>query len=889
AKVASETVAPKHADGELRAAYDALTRMFEAGQNLTTRTPKELAAWAGEQQQLVEANIAAFEQLVAVLNPGADVETANAAARFHTAATWAKLLADAERARVAVGFAGDLLLALAHDWATEKRLAERLLEYLKSRSTPLSPGHIAGLTDEKARAQIAGAIRESEDVAAKGFDDSWGFVTSSLFDPTADVSTGVTLGKLPINDLAAWCRDRVADSGRLLEWVRYGNAARDATEAGVGAIFDEIRRGEVQLDHAADAFRARFFRQWLDAIDAEVPELRRFAAEDHERTIARFGDLDRQSMRAAATRIRASLLGASARPAQVTDAPSSSEVGILLREVEKARRHLPLRKLFARIPTVLPRVKPCLMMSPLAVSTYLQSPELVFDLVVFDEASQVRPHDAVCAIYRGKQVVVAGDQKQLPPTSFFERSADDEPANDAETISDYESVLDVCCSMGLPRRQLRWHYRSRREGLIAFSNHHFYDNQLVTFPSARDVAGSRAVTFRHVPDGRFADGENEVEARFVAQLVLDHFEKEPTRTLGVIAFSQRQQLRILDELETLRKERPELEEFFQADRDDAFFVKNLENVQGDERDVIMLSVGYGPNASGKVLMNFGPLNRKGGERRLNVAVTRARLSMTVVSSMRGGDIVEARTEARGARLLKAYLDFAEHGPDTLNRRVTEANQRDFDSPFEKEVSEELTRHGLTVHRQVGCGGFRIDLAVLDPDEPGRYLLGVECDGAAYHSSATARDRDRLRQDVLEGLGWRVCRVWSTDWVKNRAAQVQRVLDAVKRCKDGPAVPPPAAPPPAPPPTKASTAKTPKRVEYASIEQVPTLDIERLLTETVTQFGGTGTEDLLKRVTKQLGFKRMGENIKMRLAGVLNDLITSGKFRVSDGDDRIWVK
>ena len=369
----------------------------------------------------------------------------------------------------------------------------------------------------------------------------------------------------------------------------------------------------------------------------------------------------------------------------------------------------------------------------------------------------------------------------------------------------------MCLSLGLCRKRLRWHYRSRREGLIAFSNRHFYGGSLVTFPSA-DEAATRAVQFIHVPEGRFKDGVNPIEAKRVANLVMEHARTTPDRSLGVIAFSQRQQDRILDELEILRRANKESEEFFAAAREDAFFVKNLENVQGDERDVIMLSVGYGPDEAGKVMMRFGPLNRSGGERRLNVAVTRARHAMTVVASMTAADIDLSRTGAEGAKLLKAFLDYAERGPIALASAITEANQRGADSPFEQEVGDELARRGLTIHRQVGCGGYLIDLAITDASG-GKYLLGVECDGATYHSAATARDRDRLRQAVLEGLGWRLVRVWSTDWVRDRAGQVNRVLTALEESRKGPAptaplaATPQAAELPLPQAKKAQTGRT----------------------------------------------------------------------------------
>jgi very-short-patch-repair endonuclease len=561
---------------------------------------------------------------------------------------------------------------------------------------------------------------------------------------------------------------------------------------------------------------------------------------------------------------------------------------------------MPLLKLFAAIPTLLPRLKPCLMMSPLAISTYLDSPDLQFDLGIFDEASQVRPHDAICAIYRSRQLIVAGDQKQLPPTSCFDRVlADDEfPPEEGEgnggSLEDYESILDVCCTLGLPRRRLRWHYRSRREGLIAFSNHHVYGNELVTFPSVHDVAGNPAITFDYLPDGRWKAGQsggfNAREARRTGELVLAHAHANPDQSLGVIAFSQRQQMRILDELEQLRRAKPDLEQFFSEGQDEPFFVKNLENVQGDERDVIFLSIGYGPDETGRVAMRFGPLNRQGGERRMNVAVTRARQRMTVVSSLRAQDIDLSRTGATGARLLRAYLDYAERGPEALRSGITGVGDHDFDSPFEQEVFEELTRHGLTVHPQVGCSGFRIDLAVVDPRAPGRYLLGVECDGATYHSSATARDRDRLRQQVLEDLGWRICRIWSTDWLRDREGQVRRVQSALEKAQQEPADPAcltavqqragysedrSASVVPSAIPTVAATPFAARG--YESIDEVPESVLQEIACRALHAFGATKEGELIQSVARQLGFKRTGKRIQARIAECLEELIRAGQI------------
>jgi very-short-patch-repair endonuclease len=864
------------------AAFDegaaALARSFVLPDQ-SKRSAGESREWLLREAAALDREASGLDALAALLAPGRDVP----APRVREAAvTVAKLTVVAATVRrLEEGQPADAKVRAEH-----AALGTQLLAYLDRWTRAVTPQLGEALSDKPARERVGAAIKHSETARGGALASAWEHVAKVLFAPDGDVSVGVVLNTLPLADLARWSADRAADADRVFEWVRFVHTERDANAVGVGAVLDEVRAGEFPPEDAADAYRARFLRLWLDALHTQVPVLGTFTTEGHERLVSRFADLDRAAVRSAAHRVRAGLLNKPDRPRTREGAPDASELGVLLREVNKKRRHLPLRHLFGKIPTLLPRLKPCLMMSPLAVSTFLDSAEFAFDLVIFDEASQVRPHDAVCAIYRAKQLVVGGDPKQLPPTDFFTRTGDeaDEEAPDDSGTAGFESLLNVCLALGLCRKRLRWHYRSRREGLIAFSNRHFYDGALVTFPSA-DEAAARAVQLVRVEGAAFNDGVNAVEARKVAALVMEHARATPDKSLGVIAFSQRQQDRILDELEVLRRQSKDCEDFFSAERADPFFVKNLENVQGDERDHIMLSIGYGPDAAGKVMMRFGPLNRTGGERRLNVAVTRARFAMTVVSSMTAGDIDLSRTSAEGAKLLKAFLDYAERGPVALAAALTEANERGADSPFEQEVGDELARRGLTVHRQVGCGGYRIDLAITD-GQSGRYLLGVECDGASYHSAATARDRDRLRQSVLESLGWRLVRVWSTDWVRNRAAQVAKVLDALEAAKKPllASAKPQAAVKPAPQSVKEPKAKV---IEYESIEKVPEGAIEQALVGALTEYGSMPADDLISAASKKLGFKRVGPNIRERLATALNALVTAGKLALTS-DDRVRV-
>ena len=380
--------------------------------------------------------------------------------------------------------------------------------------------------------------------------------------------------------------------------------------------------------------------------------------------------------------------------------------------------------------------------------------------------------------------------------------------------------------------------------------------------------------------GAIKDGVNPIEARRVAELVIEHARTAPKKSLGVIAFSQVQQDRILDELEVLRRENPGTEVYFSEDCDDPFFVKNLENVQGDERDVILLAVGYGPDESGKVPMRFGPLNRAGGERRLNVAVTRARHAMTVVASITAADIDLARTGAEGAKLLKSFLDYAERGPEALPALSAEKSAAE-DTSFEQAVADELVRRGLTVQRRIGFGGYTVDIAVVDPKRNGTYILGVECDGASYRSAATARDRDRLRRTVLEGLGWSLVRVWSTEWVRDREKQVRRIFAALEVARNPQRKPPsldvelePMAP---------VRRKLSKAIEFDTIETVPEAALDEAILGSLVELGSMPMDDLVAAVTKRLGFKRSGAKIRERVTATVNGLVTASRLSVGESD------
>ncbi|HET9932771.1 MAG TPA: DUF3320 domain-containing protein, partial [Polyangiaceae bacterium] len=511
---------------------------------------------------------------------------------------------------------------------------------------------------------------------------------------------------------------------------------------------------------------------------ASFPALGSFEGATHARNIERFRALDRERLRLTQVEVRAA--HAKRLPREQGDA---GEVGILRREMSKKRRQLPLRKLFVQASHCIQTIKPVFMMSPISAAQFLEPGGMEFDLLVMDEASQVMPVDALGAVARAKQLVVVGDEKQLPPTEFFQRlgATEDEPTDD-EHIGDVQSILGLCLAQGVPSRMLRWHYRSRHHSLIAVSNQEFYDGRLLVPPSPEQASDSRGLKFEYVAEGCFdrgASATNQREAEVVAQRVLEHAKRNPEVSLGVGTFSVAQRDAVLDELERLRKTAPELESFCSRRGEDEFFVKNLESIQGDERDVIFISVGYGKDAFGKLSMNFGPLNNDGGERRLNVLITRARERCVVIASIRADDIDPQRSSARGVVALKHFLAYAEAGSVEGPRPSTVVGS----SPFEQQVADAVRALGYAVTTSVGTAGFRIDIAVEDPDRPSKYLLGIECDGVEYAAARNASDRDRLRPQILEARGWQLARVWIVDWLRDPAAQTRRLAELLVAAKE----------------------------------------------------------------------------------------------------------
>ncbi|MBB3181149.1 DUF3320 domain-containing protein [Variovorax sp. Sphag1AA] len=565
-----------------------------------------------------------------------------------------------------------------------------------------------------------------------------------------------------------------ASSKRMLQaWCLWRQVRDLAVSQGMQGLISDLEGGSVRLEDVERHFELSYRNWWVKkAIDVE-PLLRSFSSADHERKIREFREADTNFQKLTERYIAAKLAGTLPRG---QDAGRSPELATLLRELGKKRRQMPVRQLVRSMPTLLPTLKPCLLMSPLSVSQYLDAGYAQFDLVVFDEASQIPVWDAVGVIARGKQVVVVGDPKQLPPTNFFNKSSDGEEGGDEDQVEDLESILDECLGAGMNRLSLQWHYRSRHESLIAFSNTRYYGGDLITFPSP--VTDDLAVRFERVAGvyDRGGSRTNRAEAQAIVKGIEEHYLNPAKQhlTLGVVTFNQTQQVLIETLLDERRRNSATLDRAIASRSHEPLFIKNLESVQGDERDIIFFSITYGVDAAGKMSMNFGPLNGEGGHRRLNVAISRAREGVVIYSTLMPEQIDLSRVRAAGVRDLKHYMEFAIRGVRAIAEQSAPTGLG-ADSPFETAVINVLRDKGWTVHPQVGCSGYRIDMAVVDPAAPGRYLVGIECDGRAYHSGATARDRDRLRQYVLENLGWKIHRIWSTDWWMNPEREVEKVV------------------------------------------------------------------------------------------------------------------
>lgn len=550
-------------------------------------------------------------------------------------------------------------------------------------------------------------------------------------------------------------------SDMLRDRVVLENAVVELKSSGLEAVITSCENNTVTEDELINAFEYEVMKSVVHNTLLAVPSLSSFQGAKFEETIRRFREADESFRRLTLEELCAKL---SAKiPGGASACASSSEVSILQRAIKSGGRMLSIRKLFDSIPTLLRRICPCMLMSPISVAQYIDPSYPKFDLVIFDEASQLPTCEAVGAIARGENVIVVGDPKQLPPTSFFDTTSVDEENFEKE---DLESVLDDCLSLSLPQTHLLWHYRSRHESLIAYSNAKYYENKLLTFPSPDDLVSK--VSWVKV-EGTYDKGgtkQNRAEAEAIVSEIVRRLRSETLRknSIGVVTFSLPQQHLIDDLLTDKFSEEPELE-YIANEMYEPIFIKNLENVQGDERDVILFSIGYGPDKEGRVSMNFGPLNRDGGWRRLNVAISRSRKEMIVYSVITPEQIDLTRTRSDGVAGLKGFLEFAAGGARALPQNLL--CQKDNANRFALIVSKEIEKLGYKTNCNIGTSEYKIDVGVLHPEKPDEFVLGIMCGGGEGLEVATARDRCILQPSVLEGLGWSVVNVHILDWLDNK--------------------------------------------------------------------------------------------------------------------------
>ena len=690
--------------------------------------------------------------------------------------------------------------------------------------------------------------------------------------------------------------------------VRFNCLTDDAQRAGVSWLADLAKSGAVSLSE----FDWTWYQGIFDEALSQRPVLRECEPEDYADLTAKFKELDNLLLQINRLRV------AEKHASQIPRYRGAGNLLMLQREIRKQRAQKPVRRIMSEAGAAVLDIKPVFMMSPLSVALYLPPNSAQFDLVIFDEASQVKPEDALGAILRGKQVVVVGDSQQLPPTTFFDKLVEDditEAEQEEDITGGIESILDMACTALPPKhpwhRLLRWHYRSKHHSLIECSNRLFYRERLVIPPSNLLMCKELGVVFHPVPEGVYERGRsrtNRVEASKVADAIIDHLKHSWDLSLGVAAFSVAQQHAIEDELEMRRRQDPALDtmlcEFDKRHLYEPLFIKNLETIQGDERDVIFISVGYSRDEQGSLSMNFGPLNKDGGERRLNVLITRARHRCEVFSGIRFVDLRVDDTLPKGVRALYTFLRYAETG-DLDEPPVVEKEPM---SPFEEDVLNVLREWGYEVRPQVGTAGFYVDIGVVNPLNPAEYILGVECDGAQYHSSRSARDRDRLRQQILEQRGWQIHRIWSTSWYRNNQHERQRlkkaVEDAINRVSEVNVWSVPKHLPekrdenPVIPVVNNVVSQTaPSRdgrlfpnYRFANITKLSitsTTGLSRSLVMVAMEESPVHIEELIRRIREAGGYARAGSKIRSDIMAALRAVERAGKV-IWDGEF-VWIK
>lgn len=649
-----------------------------------------------------------------------------------------------------------LILAYAKDITNATRIKGALANQLSEGINSFKSIHGNSLTDIS---NLLTNLSMQEDRLY----DTLGIPKSLLYDASSNWID------IALTKLNTW----LSNISQLKDWYQWLLVRNRFGELNIGFVADEYKDKNIPTDQIADIFGKAFCKAVIDYIISKEKNLELFKGKIFNEVIEKYKRLTVQFEELTKKELFARL--ASNLPSFTREATQNSEVGILQRNIKNNARGISIRKLFDQIPTLLSRMCPCMLMSPISVAQYIDADAEKFDLIVFDEASQMPTYEAVGAIARGKKVVIVGDPKQMPPTNFFSVNSVDE---DNIEMEDLESILDDCLALSMPSKHLLWHYRSKHESLIAFSNSEYYDNKLLTFPSPDSIESKVSL----VPIEGFYDKGKSRQNKAEAQAVIDEIARRlrdtelRKKSIGVVTFSSVQQSLIEDLLSDLFIFNPDLEALA-LECEEPLFIKNLENVQGDERDVILFSVGYGPDSQGRVSMNFGPLNRVGGERRLNVAVSRARYEMIIYSTLKSDQIDLNRTSSIGVAGLKRFLEYAEKGERIINRQQVALQPS---VSVESVIADRLRTLGHTVHTNIGYSGYKIDIGIVDKENPSTYKLGIICDGENYKRAKTARDREIVQNNVLKLLGWNICRIWTLDWWENPDEVIESIQKALDK-------------------------------------------------------------------------------------------------------------
>ena len=686
--------------------------------------------------------------------------------------------------------------------------------------------------------------------------------------------------------------------GSSRDWAQWCIRKRELQELHLEKVVDYMNHASTTGHAAAQAMLKGTYKYMAMQIVDSEPQLQMFNGLLFEDAIAKYRDMAKQFQELTKKMLYCKL--AANVPSQALKPTAITELGILKRYIATNGRGATIRHIMDQIPTLLPKLCPVMLMSPISVAQFIDLDQPPFDIVCFDEASQMPTSEAVGAIARGKALICVGDPKQMPPTSFFATNAVDEEEAD---IDDMESILDDCITLSLPARYLTWHYRSKHESLIAFSNAQYYESKLYTFPSVDDRASKVQLI---AVDGTYDYGKtrcNRAEAEAIVKEVVRRLSDDELakRSIGIVSFSKVQQNLIEDLLTDELAKHADLERKA-YDVEEPIFIKNLENVQGDERDVILFSVGYGPDKTGKVSMNFGPLNNSGGERRLNVAVSRARYEMMVFSTLKPEQIDLRRSSALGVAGLKAFLEFARNGRMAVSAGQVKAPTEH--AEIIDAVAGEIRKMGYEVDTSVGRSAFKIDLAVLDPKNDQNYLLGIICDGTRYYETKTERDREICQPGVLQGLGWKLMRLWSVDWLMNKEA----VMDRIRKALEKPEEPKPASAPKvaavkggiehaAPLPFAVSKDEIVKETEVtmspalekavkkyqSAVDKMPEGDIEEYARFLIRQQLAVPLDDMKRQFAKAMGYSRRTQQTDIALETAVAILIDKGELTEKDGN------